>query len=76
MKLAKIRFADGTVRPAVVNTGANEARVLDLTQVENCHSLADVLHSPDPAGLANFLIDPNVAPLDLSAVTFAAPINR
>lgn len=76
MKLAKIRFADGTVRPAVVSSDANEARVLDLTQVENCHSLADVLHSPDPSGLAKFLIDPNVAPLDLSSVTFAAPINR
>ncbi|MEZ6144098.1 MAG: fumarylacetoacetate hydrolase family protein [Planctomycetaceae bacterium] len=76
MKLAKIRFADGTVRVAVVDTDANEARVLDLMQIETCHTLADVLHSPDPAGLANFLIDPNVAPLDFSSVTFAAPINR
>ncbi len=76
MKLAKVRFADGTLRVAVVDTDANEARVLDLTQVENCHSLADVLHSPDPAGLATFLIDPNVAPLELSSVSCVAPIDR
>ncbi len=76
MKLAKVRFADGTVRVAVVDTDANEARVLDLMQIENCHSLADVLHSSDPAGLANFLIDPNVTPLELSSVSCVAPINR
>ncbi len=76
MKLAKIRFADGTMRVAVVDSVANEARVLDLAQVENCHSLADVLHAPDPAGLANFLIDPNVAPLEMSAVACMAPIDH
>ena len=75
MQLAKIRFADGTMRVAVVDTESREARVLDLAQVEECRSLADVLHSPDPAGLANFLIDPNVAPLDLSSVTCTAPID-
>ncbi|MGE0375859.1 MAG: fumarylacetoacetate hydrolase family protein [Planctomycetaceae bacterium] len=76
MHLAKIRFADGSLRVAVVDVDANEARVLDLAQVENCHSLADVLNSPDPAGLASFLIDPNVAPLDFTSVKCAAPIDR
>jgi len=76
MHLAKIRFADGTVRVAVVDSAANEVRVLDLTQIENCHCLTDVLHAPDPAGLANFLVDPNVAPLEFSSVQCAAPIDR
>ncbi len=76
MQLAKIRFADGTMRVAVVDPAANEARVLALSQIENCHSLADVLHAPDPAGLAKFLIDPNVAPLEMSSVTCLAPIDQ
>lgn len=76
MHLAKIRFADGSLRVAVVDVDANEARVLDLSQVENCHSLADVLNAPDPAGLASFLIDPNVVPIEFSSVRCAAPIDR
>ena len=75
MKLAKVRLSDGTTRVAVVDDEAGEVRLLDLTQVENCASLADVLHSPDPAGLAKFLVDPNVAPLDPAAVELQAPID-
>ena len=75
MKIAKVKLSDGTTRIAVVDSGASEARLLDLTQVENCRQLADILHAPDPAGLARFLIDPNVAPLDLSAVELQAPID-
>jgi 2-dehydro-3-deoxy-D-arabinonate dehydratase len=76
MKLAKLRFLDGTTRVAVVDEKADEARVLDLSQVENCRSLADVLHAADPAGLANFLIDRNIAPMEFSSVTCVAPIDR
>lgn len=76
MKLGKVKLSDGSTRVAVVDTAAEEARLLDLTQVENCHMLSDVLHAPDPAGLASFLIDPNIAPLALSAVTLRAPIDR
>ena len=75
MKLGRVRLADGTIRVAVVDNDADEARLLDLTQVDNCGTLADILHAPDPAGLAQFLIDPNVAPLDLSAVELQAPID-
>ena len=44
-------------RVAVVDGHA--VRLLDLTQVENCRTLADILHAPDPLGLAKFLVDPN-----------------
>jgi 2-dehydro-3-deoxy-D-arabinonate dehydratase len=76
MQLGKVKLSDGSTRVAVVNTEAGEVRLLDLTQIENCHSLSDVLHAPDPAGLANFLVDPNIAPLDPSAVQLLAPIDR
>jgi len=76
MQLGKVRLSDGSTRVAVVNGEAGEIRLLDLTQIENCHSLADVLHTPDPAGLANFLIDPNIAPLDPSAAQLLAPIDQ
>jgi 2-dehydro-3-deoxy-D-arabinonate dehydratase len=76
MQLGKVKLSDGTTRIAVVNTEAGELRLLDLSQIENCHSLSDVLHTPDPAGLANFLIDPNIAPLELSAAHLLAPIDQ
>jgi 2-dehydro-3-deoxy-D-arabinonate dehydratase len=76
MQLGKVKLSDGSTRVAVVNSQAGEIRLLDLTQIENCHSLSDVLHTPDPAGLANFLIDPNIAPLDPSAVHLLPPIDR
>jgi len=49
---------------------------LDMTQVESCHCLADILHSEDPAGLARFLLKPGTSPLPASDVTFLAPIDQ
>lgn len=49
---------------------------LDLTQVDNCHSLSDILHSSDPAGLARFLLRPGSPPLPVAEVTFLAPIDN
>lgn len=74
MKLAKVRLADGTRRVAVLNEEV--IRLLDLTQVENCRTLADVLHASDPAGLARFLIDPNARPIRADEVVLLAPIDR
>ncbi len=76
MKLGKVQLNDGSVRAAVIATHDDEARLLDFAQVDNIRSLADVLHSPDPAGLANFLVDPNIAPLDLSALKLLPPIDQ
>lgn len=74
MRLAKVRLADGERRVALLEEGG-DLRLLDLHQVENCRGLADILHSPDPAGLAKFLIDPRTAPITASAVTFLAPLD-
>jgi 2-dehydro-3-deoxy-D-arabinonate dehydratase len=74
MRLCKIKLADGSRRVAV-DDGAS-IRLLDLTQVENCRNLADVLHAPEPAGMAGFLIDPKARPIKAEEVQFLAPIDR
>ena len=74
MRLAKVRLADGTVH--VVSVEEESVRLLDLAQVEDCHSLGDILERPEPAGLARFLIDPNASPIVLSEVSFLAPIDQ
>ena len=74
MKLARIRRNDGTQAVAAVN--ADSIQPLDLTQVDGCHSLSDILHSDDPAGLARFLLRPGTLPVPLSDITFLAPIDQ
>ncbi len=74
MRLAKIRTADGTPHIAAVH--AETVQPLDLSQVDNCHSLTDILHSHDPGGLARFLLRPDTKPLAHSSVTFVAPIDQ
>ena len=75
MKLAKIRLTDGTQQLAAVEANDRKLRLLDLSQVEKIKTLADILHSPDPLGLAKFLIDPKSTPLDADKVTLLAPID-
>ncbi len=74
MKLAKVRKTDGTV--VVVQECGDHVLPLDLTQVESCESLSDILHSDDPVGLARFLLRPETSPLLSDAVTFLAPIEQ
>jgi 2-dehydro-3-deoxy-D-arabinonate dehydratase len=52
-----------------------EVRLLDLTQIDQCHSLMDILNSSDPFGLARFLLRPDATAYPLSAVTVLAPID-
>ena len=73
MKLCKIRLVDGSMRVAVMHDA--EVQPLDLTQINNCHSLMDILNSADPAGLARFLLKPDTRPLSLSEVTVLAPLD-
>ncbi len=73
MKLARIRHKDGTQAVAAVN--ADSIQTLDLTQVDGCHSLSDILHADDPAGLARFLLRPGTLPVPNSDVEFLAPID-
>ncbi len=48
---------------------------LDMTQVENCHSLMDILNSADPGGLSRFLLKPDTPVIPFSAVTLLAPVD-
>jgi 2-dehydro-3-deoxy-D-arabinonate dehydratase len=74
MKLASISLADGERRLAAVEEDV--VQLLDLTQVENCHNLSDILHSPDPVGMAKFLVDQKTSPLAADAVQFLAPVDH
>ncbi|MCA9065878.1 MAG: fumarylacetoacetate hydrolase family protein [Planctomycetaceae bacterium] len=74
MRLANIRLSDGT--QAVASVNEDSVQPLDLTQVENCHALADILHAADPPGLARFLLRPGTPLIPLSEVTLLAPINQ
>lgn len=73
MRLAKIALASGEQRLAVVNQ--DHLQLLDLQQVEKMHRLADILHAPDPVGLAKLLIDRKAEPVALDKATFLAPID-
>lgn len=74
MKLAKIRTSDGNLAVAAVHP--DSVQVLDLTQVTNCHSLCDVLHSDDPGGLARFLLRPDTPLTPIAEIEFLAPIDQ
>jgi len=74
VKLAKIRTSDGT--PAVAAVHPASVQPLDLLQIPNCHSLSDILHAEDPAGLARFLLRPDTQPIPIDTVEFLAPIDQ
>lgn len=74
MKLARVRLADGATQIALWE--GDHLRLLDLTQVEGVHSLMDILHAPDPLGLARYLIDPKARPLLVAETTLLVPIDQ
>jgi 2-dehydro-3-deoxy-D-arabinonate dehydratase len=76
MKLAKIRLADGERRIAALADDDRSLRLLDLSQVDKLQTLTDILHAPDPLGLARFLIDPKAEPIPLNKTTLLAPIDQ
>lgn len=73
MRLARVTVASDRM---IVSVEDNSVRVLDLGQVENVNRLCDILHSPDPLGLATFLVDQQAAPISLGDVDFLAPIDH
>lgn len=75
MRLAKLKLADSSIRLAIVEDDGR-LRVLDVMQVENVRSLMDLLHAPDPIGLAKFLVDTQSPALDPKLVTVLAPIDK
>ena len=74
MKLAKVLLSNGERHVAIVE--ANGVQLLDLSQVENCHRLSDILYAPDPIGLAKFLIDTELPPVPFNQLEFLAPIDH
>jgi 2-dehydro-3-deoxy-D-arabinonate dehydratase len=74
VRLCKIRLNDGSLRVAALHS--DTVQLLDLTQIDNCHSLMDILNSADPAGLARFLLRPDTTHVQLADVTLLAPIDR
>lgn len=75
MRLAKIRLADDSIHAAVWRDD-EQLQLLDLLQMEQYRTLQDVLHSPDPIGLAKYLLDGKTKPIAAEKVTFLAPIDR
>lgn len=73
MKLAKVLLSNGERHVAIVEE--NGVQLLDLSQVDNIHRLSDILHSPDPAGLAKFLIDKELPPVPFNQLEFLAPVD-
>lgn len=71
MKLARVRLNDGSLRVAAVYD--SEVQILDLTQIDQCHSLMDILNSNDPVGLARFLLKPDTKLTPISEVTLLSP---
>lgn len=74
MRLAKAQLADGSIELVMVEE--DRFVPLDLTQVENVRLLSDILHAPDPLGLAKFLIDNKRDPWSEADLTLLAPIDR
>ena len=73
MRVAQVTLAG--IRQ-IVSVEEDSVRVLDLDQVENVNRLSDILHAPDPNGLASFLVDQKAEPVSLDDVTFLAPIDN
>jgi len=74
VRLCKIRTNDGSLRVAALHS--DTVQPLDLTQIDNCHSLMDILNSADPGGLARFLLRPDSTHFPLADVTLLAPVDR
>ena len=74
MQFGKVRRPSGET--AVVLIDAGRVVTLDLARRPGVSSLADILHSPDPLGLARDLIDPAGQTEPLDDQPFLAPVDR
>lgn len=74
MRLAKVQLKDGSRETVLISE--QSVRRLDFSQVESCSCLADILHAPDPLGLAKFLVDQDAQPVPEQEVTFLAPVDQ
>ncbi|WP_298861440.1 fumarylacetoacetate hydrolase family protein [uncultured Gimesia sp.] len=74
MKLAKVLLSNGERHIAIVEE--NTVQLLDLSQVDSCHNLSDILYAPDPIGLSKFLVDTELPPVPFSQLEFLAPLDQ
>jgi 2-dehydro-3-deoxy-D-arabinonate dehydratase len=74
MQLAKIQLETGGIRVGLVEGG--HVRLLSLEESIGVHSLSDVLHSADPAGVVRDLIDDNAPSHPTHEMTLLAPIDQ
>src|SRR5579884_777403 len=75
MQLCKGLWETGEERVGVVADDGH-VRFLDLEDYVGIRTLSDILHSPDPAGVARDLIDDRERTHALSDLTLLAPIDR
>ena len=75
MRLAKVRLGTGEDHVATI-TDDGEIRILDFGQVDAVSSLSDILHGPDPIGLARFLVHQTAPAFAADQVQFLAPIDN
>jgi 2-dehydro-3-deoxy-D-arabinonate dehydratase len=80
VKLAKIQLRGDAaeVRPRIAMVGEDDLslRLLDLSQTDKFHTLSDILHAPDPRGLARFLVDPKADAVPIDRATLLAPVDQ
>lgn len=74
MQLCKVQLETGEVRLGVYADG--HVRLLDLQGYGGLRSLCDILHSENPRGVANDLIDDRERTLALSDVTLLPPLDQ
>jgi 2-dehydro-3-deoxy-D-arabinonate dehydratase len=73
MKLCKVRLPDGKVEVAVLEEG--QVRVVEIRRLDGPQTLADLLHSADPAGLVNELLKRSPDPVPVEKVRFLPPLD-
>jgi 2-dehydro-3-deoxy-D-arabinonate dehydratase len=74
MQLCKVQTETGETRVGVFADG--HVRLLDLESRIGLHTLSDVLHAADPAGLAHDLIEDGARSIPLHELTLLAPLDR
>ncbi len=74
MKLARVLLPNAEVHVALLEEAS--VRVLDMTQMDEYRKLSDILHAPDPVGLAKYLVHQKIAPVAVEEVRFLAPVDQ
>jgi 2-dehydro-3-deoxy-D-arabinonate dehydratase len=74
MQLCKLQLGSGDIRVGLLEDG--HVRLLETDALVGIRTLADVLHSDNPASLARSLIDENAPTVPLHDATLLAPLDR